>query len=183
MSPATARKQSHPSQVSCLLKYCFCIVSKHTLLLSLLSLVSTDNSSTIAGHCIIAAVVKAIYSTYTICTIVLIAYCSTSTKSYIQLLVNCHYHMQIVRITASDLCSQLTDNSCLVLLKLYMYIYVSSGEELSWKHLSEGIFPTASVNTLQSDLSKVCTRDTAMEQAALDIGVSPLDEVFITVTL
>eukprot|EP00953_Heterococcus_sp_UTEX-ZZ885_P036241 18684-Heterococcus_DN1.PRE.3 len=51
-----------------------------------------------------------------------------------------------------------------------------TGEELSWKHLSEGIFPTASVNTLQSDLSKVCTRDTAMEQAALDIGVSPLDE-------
>jgi hypothetical protein len=53
------------------------------------------------------------------------------------------------------------------------------GEELSWKHLSEGIFPTASVNTLQSDLSKVCTRDTAMEQAALDIGVSPLDEVTV----
>jgi hypothetical protein len=56
---------------------------------------------------------------------------------------------------------------------------VCIGEDLSWKHLSEGIFPTGSGTMLQSDLSRVCSKDTAMEQAALDIGVSPLDEVCV----
>jgi hypothetical protein len=79
-----------------------------------------------------------------------------------------------VRIRSSTLYAQLTNHTHLICLNNYINVL---GEELSWKHLSEGIFPTASVNTLQSDLSKVCTRDTAMEQAALDIGVSPLDEV------
>ncbi|KAG5182768.1 mercuric reductase [Tribonema minus] len=51
-----------------------------------------------------------------------------------------------------------------------------TGTAVSWRHLTQSLFPAGDGDTMQTDLSGIVNRDASFEATELAVGVSPLDE-------